>query len=146
MAGEVVVFRYSGWIIPQAAAVISIGLFGVWRLVAYTPARAAGRWFFILTSAYMFWMAAKNLHRAWDRIVITDRAISRMSWFKETSIEWNEVSRIKRYKPFVEEPGLRVISRSGTSIVFTQHITGFHELVNYVAERIPEDVRASTAW
>ncbi len=146
MEKKVAEFGYSKWIIPQAAVVVAIGTFGLWRLIEHTPATAVGRGLLTVLAALAFLISVRHLLRVWDRVVVTDHGIVKISWLNETSIRWNEVARIKRYRPFIEEPGLRVISKSGASIVFTQHITQFHELVHCVAGRIPDEVKASTRW
>lgn len=111
MKNETITFRYSGWLIPQMTVVVSLGIFGVWRLVAHTPISLTGQVILVLLTAIPIYVVAANVTKIWERVTIDSHKITKSSLLRQTSIIWSDVAAVKTCHPLLQEAGVKIISK-----------------------------------
>jgi hypothetical protein len=89
---------------------------------------------------YFCLLPATNIYRSFDRIIITSDSITQVGLLKERSIKWEDAVGVRKYFSLFEEPGVRIVSKEGTSVIFTKNIVGFSLLISRIHQQIPHAI------
>jgi hypothetical protein len=132
-------FKYNKFIILLAAVITPLAGFCIWLLIT-DNLTFWGTTLFIALSCYFCLLPATNIYRSFDRIIITSDSITQVGLLKEQSIKWEDAVGVRKYFSLFEEPGVRIVSKEGTSVIFTKNIVGFSLLISRIHQQIPHAI------